>query len=89
MKYYDYNEKLGLSLVSDDDGSNTRYERIKPRGTAPLEPSQGSILRQRHYVANAVAQGLVIVGSRIKMVPADWVRLGSDEAFKRAMGAMT
>ena len=89
MKFHDYNEALGLSLVTDDNGSGWRYEAIKPRGAAPLEGTPLHLLRQGHYVANAIAQGLVIIGHRIKMVPSDWKRLGPEVAFKRAIGAMT
>jgi len=74
MKFHDWNETLGLSLVTDEDGSNWRYERQRPTGCAPLEATPSWLLRQGHYVANAIAQGLVIVGRRIELVPQDWKR---------------
>lgn len=89
MKYHDWNETLGLSLVTDEDGTNWRYERLQPRGTAPLEATPYHLLRQGHCVANAVAQGLFIIGHRIRLVPAEWKRLGSEVQFRRSVGAMT
>ncbi len=89
MKHHDYNETLGLSLVTDDDGSGWRYEATKPPGAAPLQDTPLYLLRQGHYVANAIVQGLVIAGHRIKMVPAEWRRLGPAARFQRAIGAMT
>jgi len=89
MKFHDWNSARTLSLVTDDDGSHWRYEAIKPHGAAPLEATPLHILRQGHYVANAIAQGLVIVGSRIPMVPAEWQRLGPSAEFHYKLGAMT
>lgn len=89
MKFHDYSEAQGLSLVTDNDGSGWRYERQKPHGCAPLEATPYHLLRQGHYVANAIAQGLVIVGHRIKLEPAEWKRLGDEVKFRRSIKAMT
>lgn len=85
MKFYDYNESRHLSLVSDDGGGDSRYEQIKLTGAAPFEACPLVYLRQRHYVANAIAQGVVIVsaqdvvivGKRIDVVPSEWKRSSS------------
>lgn len=74
MKFHDYNAERGLALVTDDDGSNWRYESLKPRGAAPLEVTPQWLLRQGHYVANAILCGLFIIGSRIPMDPNEWTR---------------
>lgn len=81
MKFHDYNEKLGLSLVTDDGSNGWRYEPIKPPAGAPLEATPQVYLRQGHYCANVIAQGLVIAGRRIDIVPADWKRKAGRELF--------
>lgn len=73
MKFHDYNAERGLALVTDDDGSGWRYESLKPRGDELLEGTPQHILRQGHYVANAIPRGLVIIGFRIPMDPNEWV----------------
>jgi hypothetical protein len=87
MKFHDYNATLDLSLVTDDDGSGWRY--VPGTGARTLDVVPLHVLRQGHYVANAIAQGLVIVGSRIKMVPGDWAVLGPESEFHRKLGGMT
>lgn len=72
MKAHDYNATLGLALVTDDDGSRWRYAGAA--GSPPLEDTPMHILRQGHYVANAIPRGLVIVGERIPLRPAQWTR---------------
>ena len=73
MKTYDLNNTLKLALVSDDDGSNIRYEPIVAGVVYNLEASERLYLLQRHYVANVVIQGLAVVGKRITIVPEQWV----------------
>lgn len=73
MKTYDLNNTLKLALVSDDDGSNTRYEPIVAGVVYNLEASERVYLRQRHYVANVIVQDLAIVGKYITIVPEEWV----------------
>jgi hypothetical protein len=71
MKFHDYNSKLGLALCTDDDGSNWRYvEAQKPEG---LEDTSTWLLRQGHFLANDIPQGLVVF-TRMEIEQDDWVR---------------
>ena len=78
-------------LRAASDRKAAPWSRAMPSGacTAPLEATPYHLLRQGHCVANAVAQGLFIIGHRIRLVPAEWKRLGSEVQFRRSVGAMT
>lgn len=71
MKFHDYNSKLNLALCTDDYGTSWRYVPTgKPEG---LEDTATWLLRQGHFVANAIPQGLVMF-YRMDIKQEDWVR---------------
>jgi hypothetical protein len=71
---YDRSPHDGLALVATEGLAAPHYV---PLADAPLEERTAprTYLKQMHYVANAIPNGLVITGRHINLVPLHWANL--------------
>ena len=77
IQIYDINKVANLVLVS---GVTTKYLPLEPQDEKDLVESSLSVLKQMHYIASHVANGLVVHKNPqfAHVKSSDWLKFGAE-----------